>query len=127
YFRVGSNDLTEMCAVINEPNLRDAKSAVREIQGGDITEYSQIHERYPHAPADNELNLARVMDVNDANDWNVIQSWKDNDDLDWFYNILLYLKTGILHGSRTVARSAGRPRPSMRRLSSVPTQDEHRV
>jgi ADP-ribose pyrophosphatase YjhB (NUDIX family) len=77
----------------NLPQGLQAKDAVA---AREITKYSEIHRRFPSSPQDNELGDAHVWDVNDADDWSVIEQWKDDPVIGWYYRILFYLKHSIL-------------------------------
>jgi ADP-ribose pyrophosphatase YjhB (NUDIX family) len=95
YFCLDAETLTALCTQITS-NLKEGAKAAGEIQQGQITRYYQIHERYPNAPKDNELEDVRIMNVNDPDDWPTIQSWRSDREVDWFSYILEHLKTTIL-------------------------------
>jgi ADP-ribose pyrophosphatase YjhB (NUDIX family) len=96
FFRIETDIFTRTTLTIALTNLPQGEAAKAEVEGRQITKYSQIHERYPNAPLDNELADARVWDVRNPIDWLLIEEWEDDKDLSWYYHILFYLKHTIL-------------------------------
>lgn len=96
YFEVSAEQLQSICKQITDTNLLEAQYAAAGIEHLEITSYSQIHSRYQHCPLDNELESVSVWNVNDEANWETIESWQSDQDLDWFYGILAHLKQSVL-------------------------------
>lgn len=96
YFEVPAKQLPTMCTQIADTNLLEAQYAATDIEHGGITSYDQIHKRYNNCPLDNELVSVSVWDVDDDANWETIEGWQTDHDLDWFYEILAYLKHSVL-------------------------------
>jgi ADP-ribose pyrophosphatase YjhB (NUDIX family) len=96
FFRISLQTFNTAAVQIVKTNLPAGLEAKDAVINGSITKYAQIHQRYPHAPQDNELGDAHVWDGKDATDWSIIAEWENDPDLGWYYQILLYFKQSIL-------------------------------
>jgi hypothetical protein len=96
FFRIALQTFNTAAVQIVKTNLLKGLAAKDDVINRSITQYTQIHQRYPNAPQDNELEDAHVWNVNDPDDWSIIAQWENDPDLGWYYQILLYLKKTIL-------------------------------
>ncbi|MGB3763377.1 MAG: NUDIX domain-containing protein [Ornithinimicrobium sp.] len=94
YFLILPTELSEVAIRIDRTVIPEAEGAVENIRAGVITEYCQVHQIFPDAPADNEIKTVQVW--NAASDWGKIEPWKGSDSLGWFYEVLDYLKRELL-------------------------------
>jgi ADP-ribose pyrophosphatase YjhB (NUDIX family) len=95
YFDCTGIDWTETVKAVTT-NLGQAKKAADAIQAGTLTEYKKIFTTYPGCPQDNELELVEVWNVKNSTDWDKIKLFTKDPDLDWYYQILDYLKGTLL-------------------------------
>ncbi|NEO99340.1 MAG: NUDIX domain-containing protein [Symploca sp. SIO2E9] len=97
YFKIADSNFNTTVTNIIKTNLPQGLKARDDIINRTITAYNQIHQKYPQAPQDNELEEAYVWDVTDPEDWAQILKWKDDPVIGWYYEILEYLKLHILN------------------------------
>ncbi|MFF4287554.1 NUDIX hydrolase [Streptomyces sp. NPDC001633] len=90
YFRVTAQQLTSLRTSV-ETALSQGHLAARDIYDRRITRYPEIHQRYPQAAPDHELNTVEIWNVNTR--WSTIQEWSNDQDLSWFVNILRHIKS----------------------------------
>ncbi|NET51447.1 MAG: NUDIX domain-containing protein, partial [Merismopedia sp. SIO2A8] len=76
YFEIAKETFNKTAVDIIDTNLPQGLKAKDEIVKGDITAYNQIHQKYPKAPKDNELEVAYIWDVTEPEDWTRISEWK---------------------------------------------------
>ncbi|MBU4119896.1 MAG: hypothetical protein KJ555_14175 [Proteobacteria bacterium] len=94
FFKVDDVDLGQILTIIQETNLRQARTAMDEIIAARITDYEAIFSRYPYCPVDNELDSAEIWNLS-ANAEQVA-ALEEDEDTDWFYAILMHLQDTIL-------------------------------
>ncbi|MCW8127573.1 NUDIX hydrolase [Microbulbifer halophilus] len=96
YFLASNDQIKTIHTKIQKTNLVAATNASVDIEHGSISQYSQIHQRYPDAPADNELEAVYIWSVFDKANWEEIEKWRGSPTLGWYYDILLYLRDQVL-------------------------------
>ncbi|WP_431825153.1 NUDIX hydrolase [Burkholderia sp. F1] len=96
YFKVSDTQLDTIYRQIRNVNLVAAANASLEVEHGQITQYSQIHQRYPNSPQDNELETVYVWSAHDQANWNTVLSWQGSNTLGWYYDILIYWRNSVL-------------------------------
>jgi 8-oxo-dGTP pyrophosphatase MutT (NUDIX family) len=96
FFQVDLELFNKSAVGIIDVHLPAGLLAKDDVAAGRIAQYSQIRERFSGATLDNELATGYVWDVNDARDWSIIITWKDDPVIGWYYEILSYFKTVIL-------------------------------
>ncbi|MFI5909938.1 NUDIX hydrolase [Dactylosporangium sp. NPDC051541] len=100
-FRVSSQVLDATARRTNI-NLIEGDAAADEIRIDEITEYDDIHQYYPHAPADNELDVCGLWNLHNRNVRAELASWRGDPDLGWFYYILSDLSVELNLGPLSV-------------------------
>jgi ADP-ribose pyrophosphatase YjhB (NUDIX family) len=108
-------------------SLPHAWTIANAIYAGQITAYNQIP-NYANTyqlnpwPHDNELQTVYLYNILDDQVWNWIQTWSNPaSGLDWYYNVLAYLRQTILQTpiARDAAATSGSPTLRLRDGSRV--------
>lgn len=96
YVRSAQQQFNTTATDIIQIRLPDGMGAAHQIADDKIRSYADIFRNFPQAPPDNELDDGYIWDVNDPTDWQIIESWHNDPNIGWYYEILRYLKTSVL-------------------------------
>lgn len=86
YIQLSDDDLRTVGHYLDTLSIPDGVRAVKDIIRGEITSYTEIGERYPYAPWDNELDSVALWNYD--TDLKEIKKLAKNRNTDWFYNII---------------------------------------
>jgi ADP-ribose pyrophosphatase YjhB (NUDIX family) len=95
YFEISENDLTVLFSGV-EIRLQIGIDAMEAVKDGSVKTYSELRERFPQAPLDNELETTNLWNVKNADDWKRIDSWKRDRSVNWYRSMLLYMKDNLV-------------------------------
>ncbi len=96
FFCVEVEEFNNAAEQIIKTNLPEGCKAQQDVIDQKIKQYTEIGQKYPHAPKDNELSQAYIWNVNNQEHWDTISKWRDDPVIGWYYDILNYLKNTIL-------------------------------
>ena len=101
YYRTSTAHAQQINGLV-DPRLVRAGQIAEEIAAGRITDYESVQRN--DVPPDNELASCEIWNVHTR--WSDIDAWKEDDELNWYREILLHLKTKLL-GARLVGAPGG--------------------
>lgn len=93
FFKVEDGDLGQIGYIIQETNLLEARTAMKKVVSGELTDYATISAYYPYCPLDNELGSAEIWNL--TTNAKQIAALGEDEDTDWYCAILGQLKKVI--------------------------------
>ncbi|MFP4599385.1 MAG: NUDIX hydrolase [Persicimonas sp.] len=93
---VQASGLSDICTPV-QAHLDAGTQAALAVQAGTYGkgDYDRMRREHPGCPKDNELDSIDIWDVTNPNNWAQIENFKNSQDTDWFYHILLHLKESL--------------------------------
>ncbi|NHV28707.1 NUDIX hydrolase [Burkholderia sp. D-99] len=100
YFRVKVGDVASAYTAISSKSMPNSNKIVAQIINEKYTKRSQVmnyvkNENISPWPEDNELDSVACWNIQNVNQWAEIKSWKGNQTIGWYYEILKYLRVDI--------------------------------
>ncbi|AXE96293.1 hypothetical protein CUJ90_29335 [Paraburkholderia terricola] len=102
YFRAKTGEVASTFSAISSISLPNSRDIVAKIIKEKYTQRSQVmdyvvREKFSVWPQDNELDSVACWNIKNSNQWDKIKSWRGDQVIGWYYEVLKYLRVDIFN------------------------------